>query len=790
MASAFQSDAFQANAFESIADNLTANPGSIVLKGASANLLPPGALNANAGSITLTGASATLVGFGAALTANAGSIVMTGASASLAVVVGTLTANAGAIALAGVSATLDPGLASLKANPGAIVLTGKIAGLTASLLAKSGAIVLTGAPTEILAPESEVFYLNTIVDLVPASITSKSRRFGERLTVGAAVLKVKSWSYEETDADISGSLQVELANISDRSLVTNTAVIKFELGEFANGAWKYQTLVDTGSLDRSDYAISPSGVGSPDTFTFTGASEMNARLNKVSVNTLVIFDLGRHQLTADDFEGIYNGGGGYYAPEVVGISGLSLYKLLTLLFSGRAGFSKIYSNIPDFPLGIVELAAGSTFIEAVGGIIGMFEPDFSTTINQLGQQTLWIRDGTALATPSAPALKVISIAQAKSLGIANEAGGKVDALLIDVTQERNTFDYYTDRKESGETRAGTQGAGGQILRTAITTKFRDFFRRSKPETPVKTETKQIVRTTFSNGVRTNESVENFTYDSLGRLKERNKRVRALVAQVNNKKTYLGSEYRYNEAGAEVLYDEWKISKVKSLGFVPVEEELEIIKYKMHPFEPRTFYISVREVNKTGLIYTDGENQQMGEDYARSAMDAYRAGNVHEDMTGGWDRISTFREEITPKRGGRVLVRTFEYEYPTEQLVRDDEEIRDGEVGTNIFVQEQRRFYVLPKGATGIQKGVESMNMGELPLELAVALGSRILRQKATLPHRVAFGYIGIDNTIQKGSLLNVTGRAGENLGYYIVESRTLAASGDGYFMTLQARQSG
>jgi hypothetical protein len=236
----------------------------------------------------------------------------------------------------------------------------------------------------------------------------------------------------------------------------------------------------------------------------------------------------------------------------------------------------------------------------------------------------------------------------------------------------------------------------------------------------------------------------------------------------------------------------------AFGFslIDVLEEAETIQYLIHPYEPRHYYIATREINIAGLVYVDADNQMLGEDYSRDALNALRAGNVFDTMSSDWVKISSFKETITPRRNKKVKIRTEEIDWLVNlggglqgQFTINDEAERDGEIGVNLFVYEQQKIYLYLPGVTETEIGVDEVNMGELPLDTALALGDRILLNRNNLPNRVQFGIIGIDLTLQKGHPFNALGRSSADLGNFIVEARRMEGSRDGSFMTVKGRQS-
>lgn len=685
----------------------------------------------------------------------------TGAIAGMAAVSPSVSADDSALTLTGSDATLVFGT-TLFPDSGSFTLTGQnaIGNAGWTLLADAGVLTLGSSDSSVWVPTPETFTLSFVVDLHPSS-AGNYQRHAHRLTVDGRSIPVRSWSWEESDRSLAGTLQVELADVTDRAHITRDSSIVFQLGTWNGTSYDWENLLDSGRLQRTDYSVSRNGIGPADTFTFTGYSEMDDRLNACPGNNVVLYDPGRHTVSASDIEGIWDSSGNYYAPTVTARSGQTMHTLLHDVFVSRCGFASVSTNIPDFPVPIAEFAVGQPYVGTVGGIIGMFEPMFTALSDSSGLH-LCIVDGTTSVVPGMPAPREVTTAKALSMGVAGDLA-RARALMISVSQERYTFDYFTDRVEieSDDDFGASGDFSGEFVRVQTITTYRDWYRASNPDRPVRTEMRSQTKDTFKNGTELiAQSAEHLYYDAWGRLDVRTKTTDAKVPDPDG-------------------------------SFVPtvrrVSEETENITWKTHPYNNKQYYRAKREVVKSGLVYVDSTNQQLGEDYVRDAVTVYRAGNVKEDMTGDWRKISTSVEELTPLRNGRVRVRTVEVDHLQDQYAAQDEQERDGEVGVNIFVNEQQKIVIFEPGVSNVTGAVEQVNMGELPLTMAVSLGKRLLRRRLFAPERVAFTIPGADLSLEKGSAFTAKGRGGEDLGAYIVEGRSIRADQNGLTMNIQAR---
>ena len=714
-------------------------------------------LSAEAGTLTVSSQNAQFNW----LFADAGTLSIAGESANINQSI-LLSADAGTLAVTSGDANLNFGYA-LKADPSGLTATPYEARLLydIKLQAEPGAMTLLGGETDILAPSAETFTLSFIVDLLPAEAGGTYQSYAERLTVDGTEVKVRSWSYEEGASSIAGSLRIQLADVSQRSLVTQSADIAFELGEWTGSAWRWTSLLDTGRLRNSQYSISRQGIGPEDTFTFTAMSEMEDLLGTAPDNNAVWYDPNRHEVSADDFEGLYDLAGVYHPPTVVPIAGMSLYDIMQRVFVTECGFAAYQTNIPDFAVPLIEFGAGQPYVSALAGIIGMFEPTYTWTASG-ASITISVNDGTAASAPGMPSARTVTTARATTLGVADELD-KVRALTMLVNQQRYSFDSWADRTEITNTDIGSLDLyPAEYVSTQTTTTYRDYFHTSNPNRPVKTEVRSIATESFLGGTElVKETSENFFYDSWGRLYFRRKTVDAKVPDPEN--TF-------------------------ALSVVPVFEETERLSWRVHPYRPGQYYRSKREVTSAGLVYVDSDNQQLGNDYVRDAVSVYRAGNVTDAMSSDWRKLKTFVERQKPTRNGRVEIRATEYDYLAKQFTIDEVKEEDGQIGTNVFVNEQQRVIVYAPGDTSVTGQTITVNMGELPLSTATALAGRLLARKLYATERVELSIAGIDPTIQRGMTVNPRGRGDADLGTYTVEARTMSGSREnGYTMSLQAR---
>jgi hypothetical protein len=644
-------------------------------------------------------------------------------------------------------------MATISASAGALTLaSASTVQIDYVLTAETGELVLTADSSQILVPTPEVFRVGVMVDLIPDNGNGNYQRYTERLRFNGTDIPVRAWSFDQSQGELGGRLTVELANISDRLLVGHNTPVTFEVGEWDGSQFVYSTLLDTGKLLATQYNISSNGVGPNDSFTLQAASRMEDALNLTPNNNLVYYDPDSISADVGDFEGIYETDGSYIAPVVTPISDLTWQGVLDYI----PGFDDIRTNIPDFPVKLVQFQAGVPYINAISGIIGMFEPILSA-IEQNGDFILYIQDGTSVIASAMPDPRDVSIDKATSLGLSDEVP-RTGALILSIAENRRFFDYTSSRFET--TVATSEQVGGERVVTTTETIWRDYYRFSNPSEPIKSEVvEQIVEQRIGSR-RISEVTDSYVYDSLGNLQSKERVIKANIAD-----PAFNFEQRFRQ----------------------ISRETETHFYSVHPFEPELVYRRRFERKLRGLFYIDTENPQLDEPYRKYAVDALRAGNVNEDMTIDSGDISLYIEEVAIRRKNQVLVTTYEVDYLSGQISTDQEIVRDGAVGVNAFVDEQRRYYIYREGETEIDGQVEQINMGELPFTMAVALGRKILRNREHASERVRFDLIGIDTSLVRGMAINPIAREDDDLGNYIIDARGFRGGPNGYSMSLEAR---
>lgn len=717
-------------------------------------ILGPLSLSADAGTLTLTPEDVTWP----FILADATDLTVTGANAQFTRNV-FLTAAAGAFTCSSNTVSLIEGY-YLLADVSPVTATGAdaISEKNIRMAAEAGNLAIFSADTQILAGTPEKYTLGVIVDLIPAQQNGNYQKYTQRLLVNGRPIPVNSWSFDEAAGIAAGTLTVTLANVADRQYLNTGSNIQFELGEWINNQWRWMPLINTGSLRTTNYALMTAENGPADTITLTASSRLADLLNAAPLTRIVWYDPDRQDIDPEQIEGIVKLDGSIIKPVINAIKGLDIHYLIRDCFQTGCGFSQVFTNIPNFPVSIAMADPGNPYPNVVGPFIGIFEPQMiATGVDGL---TLSIRSGIAPMTGGSVSL---ATDYTNTLGVNNEVS-RIKGLGIDISLRRLNWDKT--RIVETQTRQTVGDTGGALTdvntELTTTTKTREYFNEAKPEIPVREEIIAVetsTATVLNSGLEeTASSVERFYYDNFGRLISRRKLVKARLPNPE-------SDFAFT-------------------GLIDVMEENERIGYALHPYQPKQSYRIYRELNTEGLILIDGDNQQLGEDYSRAAIDAYRSGNVVETMTSDWGKINTIREDAIPRRKESVIIRTLNIDYLAGQYVLDDREEKIGLISTNMLIDERRRFYLFGADPNGI---VEIIDLGDIPLRYANYIGQAVLNYRQRYTRTVQSGVIGLNLGLQRGMDVRLYGRNAEFIGSYRILGRRFDGNENGYTTTLTLR---
>lgn len=748
-----------------------------------------------------------------------------------------LSADAGTLSAASGDANLPVGYA-LKADSSNLTATPFEARLLydIKLQAEPGAIQLFSASNSFIVPTPARSRVEFLIDLVPTPPSDNYQRYTERLRVNGTTVPVSSWRYTETNNAVGGRLELEIADVSQRSLFTYDTSIVFEVGVWNGSGWTYTSLLNTGALQNSQYLIRSEGSGAPsDAFTIVAMSEMEDRLSKAPDRNTVFYNPGRSGQIGFNLPSIRDINGTETSGSQVSIEDMDLHKVLHRVFVTECGFGDFVTNIPNFRIDNVDFDAGVPYAQTVAGLVGVFNPSYSV-YRRGGTLVLFLTDGTVARAPGLPSARRITLSSATAAelgtdfaGIPNqftdENGNPASAVLniggleltVNQTALETDFQSTAERTVTETVRTGEISEdANQYTDQTFVKKYLDHFDSrygdlpfrsdlievSTTTTMTKTATETYFRPTYGVDPETGAtlyqgnqqvsegdtdtylvetSTERFSYQN-GDLVSRWKKT---YGQIPMGHPLPGDEGAENTSKVEYVED--TRDSYYPYETRPVSEEFETVLREYHPHVPGRVYIKRREIAIYGLVVVDEIQDQAGRPFRRPALDVARAGNLVDGQHTDWVRISTLVETFSPNADGTVSLSKTESDFLAEQVSYQESKLDDGQIGVNMRTGRQEKVVVYPEGETQLGGQIVRMNAGPLPLSTAVAVGRRRLRLQRRLRQTFSLSLVGIDPTLQRGSLVEAYGRNGELLGTFLVESRTMSGGGSGYASTLEAK---
>lgn len=609
--------------------------------------------------------------------------------------------------------------------------------------------------------------LELVVDIVPGlgELASYVSNWLGRLIVDGQEIPIVDWTFDEAPNLVGGNLQVTLARPGDRSLITADSVIEFSIGRKivdmgGSIVWdeaSLYTLLSSGSVRGYEFSVAWGTAGPTDVLRVRGALQLNDRLGRTPATDTIFYDSLRQSLTLDDFEALLDSEGRSYYPTLVPIVDMGLYDILQQVLVTRCGFSSFETNIPNYPVNRVDCRMGQGYFESIKGLFGMFEPAVFTD-----GDVIWLIDTSVVLPAGFPTPRAVAVSEYRTLSLTN-AQERLDALLVQYVQQRLDYDYITTRTETQTQTSGEFGTDNYTS-TLIERSFREYRKLSHPSVVIRSELYLEKRTTTGGGIigEIGYSEERYDYDSQNRLTQRTKTEQGRVPALTGPTLF-------------ALQD--------------VRTETETYQYAVHPFQPRGSYLQEKNLLIRALIVTDSTNQQLGQDFKQEFMLAYRSGNLLDTMTTDFVDIKSRTELNEPLRDGSVRITTKEVDALVNSIISETREERPGDILINGMSPQQSQMLVFDDENTlrGLYR-VDTVHLGELPVNILVPLARRILRARKKKAQTINCDAIGFDPILRPGMVISVTVRQAEALGNFIVLGRQLKGDKGGCVASLSCKE--
>ena len=218
------------------------------------------------------------------------------------------------------------------------------------------------------------------------------------------------------------------------------------------------------------------------------------------------------------------------------------------------------------------------------------------------------------------------------------------------------------------------------------------------------------------------------------------------------------------------------------------EERDDFTYAAHPIKARSTYLQAHSLTVSGVVVRDTGNQQLGKDFLQDYSTATRSGNLQEGqkVESGY-LITQKRETYEPLRGNKVKVTEFEFDGIADNgsgiVIKDETKTVTGDVALSDISPHPTQIIVFAEdNHTRSKERLESVNFGELPIELSLPLARRMIKRAKEKSRTLQMVVPGYDPLLLKGYVIDaidagVPVRAsGATLGNFLILS--LNISGD------------
>ena len=637
-----------------------------------------------------------------------------------------------------------------------------VVGLTLSGVA-AGSTQLTG---RLHVKEALEFGFTVFLDIAGAAVTgvSKIRRYDARLTTGGASVPARRIVERAAPGALGVTLDVDLAT-PDRALVAGATNLEFQVGMWNGSGFDYVTLL-TGGVRASDAATYANANQRPaDRVSFGALDTLGDRWRKrpAAPATLYDPDLTEAPKPPTARDAIQLPAGGAIMPVVTAYPGLSLHAVLTEAYVTGCGFSKVVTNIADFPVASVTFSLEGGYHEAVKPLLGLFEPVYFADGDDL-----WIVDADQ-PLPAGLQPLTLTAADVKTIEDQGPTRALVDALILEYKDTSARGDYFTERVEEDDPEeTGTFGEQGYTS-TVTERRIREYRDFDAPEVILREETAYTKKTTTDYQFEVlGRETQNDTFDVLGRKSAHKRTVEARVPDLA-------------AAGA--------------LSLQTVTEETYTIFYRGGP-TPAADEIARTVSEEAGLVLVDADKPYLGKPYEIPFTDAHLSGYIDPDANQSTEfkAIRTVTETYV-RQGAQTQV----YRRPVNHLnggtvEKPSSQTRAGTTAVARRAQGTiRRVVTLDGNAPTSGRVMPTFSAGEIPPQIALVLAPRKLRRLNNPPRPVTITLPYLEFRIWRGKLVMVYARGGAYLGAFVVEGYTrtyemLDAGARKYSTTLNARQ--
>jgi len=362
---------------------------------------------------------------------------------------------------------------------------------------------------------------------------------------------------------------------------------------------------------------------------------------------------------------------------------------------------------------------GQSLWSAISGFLGMYQTEVVVE-----SDVLKIIDTTLVSPSGFPVPKQVGVSNYQQLGLTDQPRN-IDGLIVNISENKRNYDFVTQRFENKTEYAGD-------VSTSTEREFREYRRFAHPFVVIKDELARETKESFGTSGTVNSSEDLYSYNSRDIVELRVRETQNLLPDLNTGTPSLQLE----------------------------TSEREEFTYAAHPLRPRQSFLQTHQLTTRGAVIRDTANQQLGKDFIQPYSTANRSGNLQTGQTLETDfLISVKRETYEPVRGNQVRVTEWEFDGTTNEgvgsVIKDDTQTRTGDVALNDISPHPTQIIVFAEdNHTRSKERLESVNFGELPVELSLPLARRMIKRAKDKSRSLQMTVPGYDPLLLKGFVID------------------------------------
>lgn len=624
-------------------------------------------------------------------------------------------------------------------------------------------------PTPVAAEHSLQIFIDIIGAEIVAAQASSTRRYTSRLLVDSVEIPIRSATLEARKDSLGTELRVVLA-IADRSQVSFTSTINFDLGLWISGAWTWIPLLAGGKLSSVENAIRNEQNAPNDSVSISVVDVIADRWNRAPRAPIHLYDSNISQAPSENqiaSQQIELQTGGVIVPVNTAIPDMTLQQVLEAAYVTGVGFDEVVTNIPNFPVPEADFTLEGGYDAGVRPLLTLFAPLLFERNN-----VLFIIDPDG-PLPAGFVARSFPESDTRELTDSTPQREPVNALLLRLKSGTGaafeTGDYFTDITTSVMTPSGTPGTSG-YTETTVDQSVRTYRNLSNPNAIVRQEVIGEVTTVTdweSNIIEVTELSQ--AYDSMNRKISHVRRVHKRMPNLTP-----GDGY----------------------GLVQdVSVQTQRISYMLNPLNTSEYLQDTVNTVESGLILVDPSNQYIGQSYRIPFTDAHVSAYV--DPSGDqFLETGDIKTTIESLRviGQQVQAETRVVNHLANTVTQTSLTTRPGGTAINTRGQAMaggagggRLLMITVPGTDALGRRAQVYDANFLPREIAIQMAERKLRRLNSPPRQLGLSLAFPDIGVRRGTLLSIEAR-GEVIGQYLCEGYSISFQPNAVSMNATLRE--